>query len=126
MIYLYVALGGAIGAAARYGTGLWFAANFGAGSVFPWPTLAINIAGSFLIGLIWSLYAEAEWFVNWGRAFLVVGLLGGFTTFSTFSWEVMQLLTQQKALLALAYIGLSVGVCVLGVWLALQITRMFV
>ena len=82
MGFVYVAIGGAMVACLRYGMSLWLG-----GGLLPWATLATNIIGSFIIGLVWGLYAGEEWFQSLGRLMLVVGLLGGLTTFSTFSLE---------------------------------------
>ena len=110
--WLAVAAGGAIGALLRYGvSGL-----VGVTQVFPWATLTINIAGSFAIGLVWGAFGSAEWFQQWGGALLVVGLLGGFTTFSAFSLETLNLLQNNRPLLALVYAGASVLVCVSAVY----------
>ncbi|AWR87320.1 fluoride efflux transporter CrcB [Meiothermus taiwanensis] len=113
--YLLVMLGGAIGAMLRYGLGAWVQGLLGPG--FPWSTFLINITGSFLIGLVlrWSLEGalSPEW-----RLFLAVGVLGGYTTFSTFSWETLNLVQQGEWLKAFLYVTGSV---VLGfglVWLA--------
>ena len=86
---LLVAAGGAIGAAARYLAGVWIVARLG--TSFPWGTFFVNITGSFLIGIVLvlvvggTLPAEA-------RLFFAVGILGGYTTFSSFSYETLQLL----------------------------------
>ncbi len=89
MSVLYVALGGAIGAAARYLAGLWIVARLGAG--FPWGTFFVNVTGSFLIGIILVLVEEGTLPAE-ARLFLAVGILGGYTTFSSFSYETLQLL----------------------------------
>ena len=107
-----VMLGGALGAASRYLVGVMSTTLVA--SRFPWATLGINIAGSFLIGLLWSLYASEQWFQDWGRALLVVGLLGGFTTFSAFSLETLELLQTSKVSAAL-YVSGSVAGCLLAV-----------
>jgi len=86
---LLVAIGGAIGAAARYLAGLWIAARFGAG--FPWGTFFVNVTGSFLIGIVLVL-VERGTLPSEARLFLAVGILGGYTTFSSFSYETLQLL----------------------------------
>lgn len=86
---LLVALGGAIGASTRYLLGMWIQTRLS--SDFPWGTFVINVTGSFLIGLVLGL-------VNTGilsaeaRLFLAVGVLGGYTTFSSFSYETLELL----------------------------------
>ena len=105
----YVALGGAVGAWARY----WVSTVLFVPGQFPWPTLAINIAGSFGIGLLWGMGQQAEWFESWGRYVLVVGLLGGFTTFSAFSLETLGLFDGGRAAAAIAYVAASVAGCVL-------------
>jgi CrcB protein len=89
MSVLYVALGGAIGAAARYLAGLWIAAYLGAG--FPWGTFFVNVTGSFLIGIVLVL-VEGGTLPAEARLFLAVGILGGYITFSSFSYETLQLL----------------------------------
>ncbi|MDP3736052.1 MAG: fluoride efflux transporter CrcB [Hyphomonadaceae bacterium] len=87
-----VALGGAIGAAARYGVSLAFGSRADA---WPWATFAINVSGSFLIGLL------AGWLSSRGavgepwRLFIGVGILGGFTTFSAYSLETLRLIERQ-------------------------------
>ena len=106
-----VGLGGALGAIARFAV----SALIGAHHVFPWATLAINIAGSFAIGLVWGAYGATEWFQQWGRLFLVVGLLGGFTTFSAFSLETMNLLQGARYGLAGSYVIASVLACLAAV-----------
>ncbi len=88
MNVLLVAIGGAIGAAARYLAGLWIAARFGAG--FPWGTFFVNVTGSFLIGIVLVL-VERGTLPGEARLFLAVGILGGYTTFSSFSYETLQL-----------------------------------
>ncbi len=89
MNVLLVAVGGAIGATARYLAGLWIVARLGAG--FPWGTFFVNVTGSFLIGIILVL-VEAGTLPAEARLFLAVGILGGYTTFSSFSYETLQLL----------------------------------
>jgi len=108
-----VGLGGALGAMARFA----LSAAIGAHHVFPWATLAINIAGSFAIGLVWGAYGTAEWFQQWGRLFLVVGLLGGFTTFSAFSLETLNLLQGARYAIAAGYVAASVAACLVAVLL---------
>jgi CrcB protein len=109
---LWVGLGGALGALCRY---TWSAA-FVAGERFPWATLTINIAGSFLIGLAWGAWSQEGWFNTWGRAFLVTGVLGGFTTFSAFSLETIALAEAGRVVTALIYVVASVVVCLVAAW----------
>lgn len=89
MRLLLVLLGGAIGSGGRYLISLWLVERFGGG--FPWGTLAVNVAGSFLIGLIATLADEHRTIGPSARVFIVVGVLGGFTTFSSFSLETLRL-----------------------------------
>jgi CrcB protein len=113
---IWVGLGGAVGAMARYSLGLLFA-----GQTFPWGTLTINVAGSFFIGALWSFCGEQNWFISWGRGFLLVGVLGGFTTFSAFSLETLLLINNGRIAVATTYVMASVGLCLLSVWLGSRI-----
>jgi CrcB protein len=102
MDLLWVGVGGFVGANARYVLGLWIAARLG--SSFPWGTLLINVTGSLLIGIILTvltdrLVADPAW-----RLLLVVGFLGGYTTFSSFTMEALDLAQGGEWLLALAYV----------------------
>lgn len=107
-----VALGGACGAMLRYALS-WI---IGSQHMFPWATLTINIAGSFAIGLVWGVCGQMDWFQSWGRLFLVVGLLGGFTTFSAFSLETLTLVNDGKVVAAFGYVASSVVLCLVAVW----------
>lgn len=104
----WVAVGGSFGAVARYLVSSWL---FLPGQ-FPWATLAINIAGSFAIGILWGIGQSQPWFESWGRHLLVVGVLGGFTTFSAFSLETVTLIESGRHVQALGYVLASVVVCV--------------
>ena len=77
---LLVAVGGALGALGRYGIGQVVQAGN-----FPVATLLVNVTGSFLIGALWATFDESQWFQDWGKYLITVGMLGGFTTFSSFS-----------------------------------------
>lgn len=118
---LFIAGGGAFGAVMRYGASLGVYSLFGRG--FPYGTLFVNVAGSLLMGLLSVLMLErlnvaAEW-----RAAILVGLLGSFTTFSTFSIETLNLLEQGDLLKAFSNIVLSVIVCLAAVWLGINLGR---
>lgn len=101
---LYIALGGAVGAVSRYGINqLLKPASAG---VFPIHTFAINVSGCFLIGIAAAfLLRQTEGDLL--RYFVIAGVLGGYTTFSSFSLETIQLLQQQRLLLAIWYVSLS-------------------
>jgi CrcB protein len=115
---LLVAFGGAVGAVARYGTGI-VAVRLGIGG-FPWATLFVNVLGGLLMGML------AGWLSESGpalRLFLGVGMLGGFTTFSAFSIDVVRLIEMNQPSAALAYVAASVIVSVGACWLGLVLTR---
>lgn len=112
MIWLQVALGGALGSVLRF----WLAGfvEHRAGAPF-WGTLAVNVVGSFLIGLLGNLRANGPTEIT--RYLFMVGVLGGFTTFSTFSLQTVELLQEGSTALALVNVALSLILCVLGAWL---------
>lgn len=119
---LFVALGGALGASCRYGVGV-AAAHLGSGQ-FPWGTFAVNVVGSFILGILaammtfsWSPSPEM-------RAFLVVGVLGGFTTFSAYSLEVVLLIERDRLALAGVFMLGTVAVSVAGLFAGMRLTRM--
>lgn len=117
MKLLFVLLGGALGSGARYLASTWAADRFGA--AFPWGTLGVNILGCFCIGLLATLADEAGAIGPNGRVFLVVGVLGGFTTFSSFSLETLRLAEQDRLMHALSNVlvnvALALGAGVLGI-----------
>ena len=110
----YVGIGAAIGANARYWIGYACKASTQA---FPWPTLLINVLGSALLGSFTAMALAKGWGTN-SRLFFAVGVCGGFTTFSTFSYEVVATYYEKSEKLALIYallsLVLSVGACWLG------------
>lgn len=115
---LAVAAGGALGAVLRYGVGLGLAGRSG----FPWATLTVNVVGSLLFGFLAIWLSEKLPAANELRAFLLVGVIGAFTTFSAFSWETLVLFEQGDMFRATLNIVGSVMLCVIaaaaGVWLA--------
>jgi CrcB protein len=119
--YVWIALGGALGSVARYATGVSVGRWLGNG--FPWSTLLINVIGSFLIGAFAESFA-LQWDTSQStRAFLVVGICGGYTTFSTFSLDIVTLLNRGEATLALAYVLASVVIGLAGLYAGLQVVR---
>jgi CrcB protein len=120
-IWLAVAAGGALGAMARHGVSR--AAMHVLGPNFPWGTLAANVVGSFAMGLIIVWLSAKEPASPALRAFLTVGLLGAFTTFSTFSLDVVTLYRDRTLTIAGAYLLASVILSVGGLLAGLQIGR---
>ena len=116
-----IASGGAIGAVLRHFAGMASLRMFGAG--FPYGTLGVNILGSFIMGALISYFAH-----SWNpsqelRAFLTVGILGAFTTFSTFSLDAVTLWERGEAFAALAYVLASVILSILALFAGLFIIR---
>ncbi len=110
---LFVALGGAIGASMRHLVGLWVG--------FPWGTLTVNVIGSLIMGLLAAVLLFGAKGPSPVAPFLLVGVLGGFTTFSAFSLDVMRLVETGRLGSAALYVALSVvlsiGACALGLWI---------
>lgn len=118
---LAIAGGGALGALLRFG--MSSAVYRILGREFPYGTLAVNVLGSLLMGFLFVVMVErlvvsAEW-----RAALLVGLLGAFTTFSTFSFETLALFENGEPVKAIANITLSVVLCLTATWLGLTLGR---
>lgn len=115
---LFVAMGGAVGAVLRYGisSGIysWF------GRSFPYGTLAVNVLGSFAIGLLSILLIEKFEIPHEIRLGLVVGVLGALTTFSTFSWDTLDLMQQGMMQKAFVNVLLNVVVCIGAAWMGAQ------
>lgn len=119
--YLAIAIGGALGSVLRFALNEAVSARFG--RAFPWGTLSINAIGSLLIGLLAILLVE-RWEVSPAvRLGLMVGLLGGFTTFSSFSLEVVQLLQTGALLRASLYVAASFTVCIAAAALGIHLAR---
>lgn len=115
--YLWIAVGGALGSVARYAC-YGLAARF-IGDTFPWGTMIVNVAGSGFIGMIAALTGpDGRLLVApQVRQFMMAGLCGGFTTFSTFSLETLNLARDGQWAKAAANIAGSLALCLLGVWL---------
>jgi fluoride exporter len=119
--YLFVILGGGAGSALRY----WMQGlvHDRLGSGFPYGTLAVNILGSFLIGFL-MISLEERFLSNPSlRLLLTIGLLGGFTTFSSFSFETMALARDGEFLRAFANVALSVLCCLSATWLGMRVGK---
>ena len=115
--YLWVGLGSALGGMGRFWLSGLIAQRFG--EAFPSGTLVVNVSGSFLIGLLAALSdTEGHIFIPASaRQFLMIGILGGYTTFSSFSLQTLSLLRDGEWLYAVANVFLSVVLCLGGVWL---------
>ena len=118
---LLVAAGGAAGSVSRYLVTLGAARLLGAH--FPWGTLAVNIVGSFLMGLVIALGAHKLHISNEMRLTLTTGFLGGFTTFSAFSLDFAYLFERKDYTLAALYLAGSVGLSILAFFAALILVR---
>jgi CrcB protein len=117
----FIAAGGAAGALMRYWMSSGIHVLFGRG--FPYGTLTVNVVGSLLMGFCYVFMIERmDVSVEW-RAALMIGLLGAFTTFSTFSIETLNLLESGEQMKAALNILLSVTLCILGCWLGMIVGR---
>lgn len=118
--FILVGAGGALGAALRYGVSVFCVYFFK--HPFPFATLFVNAAGSFLIGVLAVLILPSQ---NSARLFLIVGLLGGFTTFSSFSHETLLLIHSNQMFHAFLNIFLNVFLCLLFVFLGFKTAKIF-
>lgn len=123
MQYIIVAVGGAIGAMARFwvynAAAIW-------GHKPAWATFVINATGAFLIGMFFVLLTERGSAQPELRNLIVVGFLGAFTTYSTYSLDAFQLLEQGETGIALLYLLGTMLVCLLATWLGLTLTRLVI
>jgi fluoride exporter len=125
--YLWVAIGGALGSVGRFWISGLVAARFG--ETFPFGTLAINVTGSFVIGIIAALAIPEGRMDSQSRAFatqfLMIGICGGYTTFSSFSLQTLNLLRDREWLYAGGNVILSVILCIIAVWLGYLLGSIF-
>ena len=121
MSIISIAIGGAAGSLCRYGmsNGIYLLL----GRSFPYGTLAVNILGSFIMGIVYILMIERASISEELRAGITIGLLGAFTTFSTFSIETINLIESGEILKAGLNILFSVTLCVVGCWLGMNLSR---
>lgn len=114
---LWIFVGGGLGSLARWWASGWIAASVG--QTFPWGTLIVNISGSFVIGLFATLTgSEGRWLVSDAFSrFFIYGICGGYTTFSSFSLQTLNLAREGQWFKAGANSVLSLVLCLLGVWL---------
>ncbi|WP_312885443.1 fluoride efflux transporter CrcB [Streptomyces physcomitrii] len=119
-VLLVVAVGGAAGASARYGAALlWPTGPAG----FPWTTLLVNVTGCALMGILMALITEVRSVHPLVRPCLGTGVLGGFTTFSTYAADIQRLTQRDRLPLALATLALTPAGALLAVWSAAALTR---
>ena len=127
LAYLWVAIGGALGGVSRFWLSGLVAARFG--ETFPWGTLVINITGSFLIGIFAALVTPEGRLDSQTRVFvtqfLMIGICGGYTTFSAFSLRTLQLMQERQWLYAGGNVILSVVLCMIAVWLGYLLGSIF-
>ena len=118
---VYIALLGALGCLSRYFLSGWVYDVFGRG--FPYGTLAVNVIGAFLIGLAMEFSIRSALIPPTLRIALTIGFLGGFTTFSTFSFETFRLLEEGAFLIAFFNVLLSVVSCLACTWIGIVVAR---
>jgi CrcB protein len=116
MAWLWVIVGSALGGVARYGVSGAVARRIG--EIFPWGTLTVNVSGSFVIGLFAALTAPGGTLAgaSLAVAFVMIGLCGGYTTFSSFSLQTLNLARDGEWRRAIANIAASTALCLLAVW----------
>ena len=119
--YLAIAFGGALGAVSRY----WLTVSIERfnGTGFPLGTFMVNLLGSFLIGLLYILFAEKLSVADQWRPVIITGFLGAMTTFSTFSLDALLLFQQGQYNTALFYVLSSVMICIFAAYVGMQIAR---
>jgi fluoride exporter len=116
MSYLLIFVGGGLGSVARFACSGLVANSFG--QTFPWGTLLVNVTGSFVIGLFATLTGtEGRWLVPpSGRQFVMIGICGGYTTFSSFSLQTLDLVQEGQWFRAFVNVVASFVLCLVGVW----------
>ncbi len=119
--FVAVAVGGAVGAVARYGLDRLIERRSFA--VFPWSTFTINASGCLLIGVVIAALGDRHQTPTWLRLGLVIGVLGGYTTFSTFAQETLDLIEEGRLDVATLYAFGSLMTGVLAVFLGMQVGR---
>lgn len=113
--YLAVFAGAGLGGVARYALGVWVMTRYG--GRFPLGTLVVNVSGAFLMGLTMTILSERMTPHPAWRMFLIVGVLGGYTTYSAFAYETLQAIKDGERLMGLLYVVSTVVAAYLAVWL---------
>ena len=122
-VVLVVAAGGALGSLARWGLGEVLSAGAGR---FPWATFIENITGSFALGVLMVFVIDVWPPSRYVRPFVGVGVLGGFTTFSTYALDTRALVVADRAPLAAVYLFGTLAACLAAVWLGIALARLFI
>jgi len=120
MQYVVIGLGGALGSMLRFGLGSLIDTNVQkSGQIFPWGTIVVNVTGCFVIGFIFTISASEGRLIlsSLTRNFIMIGILGGYTTFSSFSLQTLTLAQDGQWWGAAVNVLLSVVLCLVGVWL---------
>lgn len=112
---LWIFIGGGLGCVARYWISGWVANRVG--EVFPWGTMFVNVSGCFLIGVLATVTSPDGrfWLGPSARSFMLMGVLGGYTTFSSFSWQTLELMRDNQWFWAVGNVVLSVLLCLAAV-----------
>ncbi|MDA1138362.1 MAG: fluoride efflux transporter CrcB [Planctomycetota bacterium] len=121
MNYLAIAVGGALGALCRYGAGKGI--HDASGSEFPFGTLVVNLVGCLVMGLAFQKVESGQFVSESGKLFVLTGLLGAFTTYSTFSLEAFNLLKESLFAQAAIYLGVHLFVGLAAIWAGMQVGR---
>ncbi len=123
MQWLAVALGGALGSMARYALSTWIYQI--SSHKFPYATLTVNVLGSFVMGILFVVIVERAALPQEMRSLLMIGFIGAFTTFSTFSLDALGLWQNGHLFMALIYILATVILCLIAISSAIWLTRLF-
>lgn len=124
MTYLWIAIGGALGSVVRFACSEWIQLRW---PTFPWGTLFVNVLGSWLIGLLAALSETGRLGDSLSlRHFLIIGVLGGFTTFSSFSLQTLMLARSGAVLMAGLNVMASVGFCLCAAWVGFVLGSQFI
>jgi fluoride exporter len=121
--YIAIGIGAVLGAYCRHWVGVFSVQRWGAG--FPWGTLIVNLAGSFVLGLFLALHLNRGLFPASARYFVAIGWCASFTTFSTFSWETLLYLQEGNTGMAGLNVAANLFGCLLATWGGLLIAKSF-